>query len=159
MFHKAFDLKYKEGTTLEVYFQTGEVKSYDMAKMFQKYPQMKALEDRSLFTSGKLIGGYGIIWNDELDFEIETIYQDGQLERIKAWTINYKIAAELQKARAKANLSQKELSSSTGIDQSDLSKIERGLGNPSLSTLNRIATALGMELKITFEPIVNKSEV
>ena len=35
-------------------------------------------------------------------------------------------------ARAKKGISQKELSEATGIDQSDLSKIERGVANPSV---------------------------
>ena len=41
-----------------------------------------------------------------------------------------------------------ELASKSGVDQSDISKIERGVANPSLSTLNRLAQAMGMELQI-----------
>ena len=37
----------------------------------------------------------------------------------------------------------------TGIDQSDISKIERGVANPSISTLNKIAVALGMHLYVS----------
>lgn len=55
-------------------------------------------------------------------------------------------------ARAKAGLSQKELSELTGIDQSDISKIERGVANPSVATLERIAAALGGRLTIAIEP-------
>jgi DNA-binding XRE family transcriptional regulator len=55
-------------------------------------------------------------------------------------------------ARAKAGLSQKELSELTGIDQSDISKIERGAANPSVATLERIAAALGGRLTIAIEP-------
>lgn len=54
-------------------------------------------------------------------------------------------------ARALAGLSQKQLSALTGIDQSDISKIERGVANPSVATLNRIASALGGKLSITIE--------
>ena len=77
MFHKAIDLEFKEGTTLELTFQDGKVKSYDMAMLFIKHPQLRALEDRELFLSGNLMGGYGICWNDKLDIEAETIYEDG----------------------------------------------------------------------------------
>jgi len=77
MFHKAINLEFKEGTTLELTFQNGEVKAYDMTVLFGKYPQLKALKDRPLFLSGKLMGSYGIIWNDDLDIEAETIYEDG----------------------------------------------------------------------------------
>ena len=78
MFHKAIDLKFLTGTTLEVTFQDGAVKEYDMRALFSKYPQLKALENRDLFLSGKLIGAYGIIWNDDLDLETETIYEEGK---------------------------------------------------------------------------------
>lgn len=77
MFHKAIELKFKEGTRLEVTFDTGEVKSYDISVLFEKHPQMKALEERDLFVSGKLMGSFGIVWNDELDLEAETVYEDG----------------------------------------------------------------------------------
>ena len=72
MFHKAVDLKFKEGTILEMTFQDGLVKQYDLAVLFDKYPQLKALENRELFLSGKLMGMYGIVWNDDLDIEAET---------------------------------------------------------------------------------------
>ena len=52
-------------------------------------------------------------------------------------------------ARARKGLSQKELAESTGIDQSDLSKIERGVANPSIGTLNRIAEAMDAELVVS----------
>ena len=52
-------------------------------------------------------------------------------------------------ARAKKGISQKELSEATGIDQSDLSKIERGAANPSVGTLNRIAEALDAKLFVS----------
>ena len=77
MFHKATDLHFRDGTKLELTFRDGEVKLYDMASLFWKYPQLEALKDRKLFLSGKLLGSYGIIWNDDLDIEAETIYEDG----------------------------------------------------------------------------------
>ena len=78
MFHKATELNFKEGTLLELTFQDGKVKEHDMASLFDKYPQLRALEDRQLFLSGKLLGAYGIMWNDEslgIDwtFDAETI--------------------------------------------------------------------------------------
>ena len=42
------------------------------------YPQLKALQDRSLFLSAKMVGAYGIVWNDDLDIETETIYEGGK---------------------------------------------------------------------------------
>ncbi len=48
-------------------------------------------------------------------------------------------------------MSQKQLADLTDIDQSDISKIERGVANPSVATPERIATALGGRLSITIE--------
>ena len=148
MFHKAIKLVLKEGTSLELTFQDGEVKAYDMSVLFSKYPQLKALNNRELFVSGKLMGSYGIIWNEDLDIEVETIYEDGVTVRHETMPINFRVANAVASARAAVGKSQMELASLTGIDQSDISKIERGVANPSIATLNRIAEALGKELQI-----------
>ena len=148
MFHKAIDLKLLEGTALEVTFQDGIVKHYDMRMLFAKYPQLRALEDRSLFLAGKLMGAYGIMWNDDLDIEVETIYEDGDTVRKDIITFNQISANAVLSARAAAGISQKRLAALTGIDQSDISKIERGVANPSVATLDRIAKALGGKLSI-----------
>lgn len=149
MFHKATNLSFLDGTALELSFQSGEVKEYDMASLFEKYPQLTALRDRELFLSGRLMGSYGIIWNDELDIEVETIYADGRTVRIEEIPANLMVADAVLSARAKAGISQSELSAATGIDQSDISKIERGLANPSVNTLSRIANALGAKLSVS----------
>ncbi len=151
MFHKAIELRFLEGTALEVTFQSGEVKRYDMRVLFPKYPQLRALEDRDLFLSGNLMGAYGILWNDDLDIETETIFEDGETVETKTIPIHSASASAVAAARAAAGISQKELAALTGIDQSDLSKIERGVANPSVGTLERIAAALGGKLTITIQ--------
>ena len=148
MFHKALKLEFKEGTELEMTFRDGKVKRYTVAVLYDRYPQLKLLEDRGLFLSGRLAGSYGVIWNDDLDLEAETVYQDGITVREEKPPANIMAGEAVLEARAKAGLSQKELSQLTGIDQSDISKIERGVANPSVSTLSRIATALGGELVV-----------
>lgn len=150
MFHKAIDLAYGEGTKLRVTFDSGTVKEYDVATLFAKYPQMAALRDRELFLSGRLMGAYGITWNDELDLEAETVYEEGQT--VGHTTVSSMTAANaVLSARAKAGLSQKEVAAASGIDQADISRIERGLANPSAGTLERIAAALGGRLSISIE--------
>ena len=56
-------------------------------------------------------------------------------------------------ARRQSGLTQKELSERTGITQGDISKLERGNANPSLSTLQRLAAGMGMTVKLEFIPI------
>ena len=55
-------------------------------------------------------------------------------------------------ARKNAGLTQKELSERTGIAQGDISKLENGNANPSIRTLQRLAAAMGLTLKVEFLP-------
>ena len=152
MLHRAIKIEYKKNASFELTFRTGEVKLLNMEKMFDTYPQLEALKDRKLFTSGKLSpGGYGVIWNEDLDIEAETIYEEGKLVRTVQVPPNLDVADSVLAARADAGLSQKELSERTGIDQADISKIERGIANPSVLTLKRLAAGLNRELIINFK--------
>lgn len=58
--------------------------------------------------------------------------------------------------RNQNNMTQKELAERSGIDQSDISKIERGVANPSLSTLKRLAEGMDTVLRLQFIPKKNK---
>lgn len=70
----------------------------------------------------------------------------------EALSPEYEIAKMLIACRNSGNLTQKQLSELTGIDQADISKIENGNANPSIKTLTRIASAMNMNLKIEFVP-------
>ena len=67
------------------------------------------------------------------------------------------MAEMIKRVRAYANLSQRELSRITGVSQSDISRIERGLANPSLYTISRIMSATGTSLSFDYS-VVGKSE-
>ena len=64
----------------------------------------------------------------------------------------YEIISSLIDARKSCNVTQKQLSETTGIAQSDISKIENGSGNPTIKILKRVADGLGMNLKIEYTP-------
>ena len=68
----------------------------------------------------------------------------------------FAIVQAMLDARKNSGLTQKQLSERTGIAQCDISKLENGSGNPSLKTLQRLALAMGMKLKIMFEPMTNE---
>ena len=86
-------------------------------------------------------------------------YLDKQLEDPefrKEWEAlepEYAIMQALIDSRNEAGITQTELSKRTGIAQTDISKLERGNGNPSLKTLKRLAEGLGMTLELKFKPI------
>ena len=151
MFIRALSVVFLENTTVELTFQDGKIIRYDMSKMFSKYPQLVALKDnRKLFENGHLDpGGYGIIWNDELDFDAMSIYESGDLIGYSQTTLNQKIGVLLTKTREEQKVTQTELSRRTNIDQSDISKIEKGLGNPTLAKLSKLFNALGKQINLT----------
>ena len=55
--------------------------------------------------------------------------------------------------REKNNMTQKQLSEATGIGQADISRLENGTANPSLRTMKRLASGMGMRLQIEFVPM------
>lgn len=56
-------------------------------------------------------------------------------------------------ARKNSGLTQKQLSEITGIAQGDISKLENASANPSLKTLRRLASGMGMKLKLELLPM------
>ena len=70
----------------------------------------------------------------------------------------FAIIRAIIEARKATGLTQKQLSERTGIAQGDISRLENGNANPSLSTLKRLAAAMGMTLKIEFTPPINGSK-
>ena len=69
-----------------------------------------------------------------------------------ALSAEYQLINAILDARIAANITQKQLAEKTGIAQSDISKIENGNANPSLKTIERIASGMGMTVRITFVP-------
>ena len=119
MFVRATKVKFLKDVTLEMTFQDGKVVRYNMSTMFSKYPQLKELKNnRSLFENGHLDpGGYGVIWNDDLDFDAMSIYECGEVVGQEETSINQQIGLLLAKTREESNVTQVELSKKSHIDQ------------------------------------------
>jgi len=62
------------------------------------------------------------------------------------------ITRAILNARIQAGLTQIQLSEKSGISQADISRLERGTRNPSLSLLKRLAEAMDATLRIEFVP-------
>ena len=60
----------------------------------------------------------------------------------------YQFIRDMLACREELSLSQQGLADLTGIDRSDISRIENGNANPSLKTMKRIASGLGKRLEI-----------
>lgn len=153
MAHRIKAVKTLNNDILSVVFQNGVIKEYDLKNIFSMFPQYKVLRnDKDLYNKVQVdTGGYGLSWNDDLDLAAEEIWENGvEVGTIKDVELIDTVAVKLMEARSKAGMTQKQLAEATGIYQADISKIERGLANPSLSTLQRLADGLGMRLSIDF---------
>lgn len=77
-FHTIKSIKPLENMILEAVFSNGETKKYDVKLLTKKNEVFKELENKELFNKAKVdIGGYGIIWNDDLDLSSEEIWVNG----------------------------------------------------------------------------------
>ena len=65
---------------------------------------------------------------------------------------DYAIARAVIQARVKSGLTQQELAVRMETTQSAIARLESGRSRPSTQTLQRLADATGIALKITFEP-------
>ena len=74
--------------------------------------------------------------------EFKKLWDEDELE--------YQIISAIISLRTECNLTQEQLSSITGIRQSNISRIERGKCLPSLITLQKIAKATGKKLTLEF---------
>ena len=81
MFHKVKSINPILGFKLSVQFSEGVTKIYDMNQLFEKMPVFCTLkENLALFEEVEVDqGGYGIIWNDELDLSCDELWNNGVL--------------------------------------------------------------------------------
>lgn len=154
MMHKVTSVRAKDSLIIEATFLDGTVKEYDITNMFPICPQLMELKNNEkLFRAVQIdVGGYGISWNDNLDLEAETIWKEGTAIAKKVTNPLLEMAHSFTEVRDNVGLTQKQLAERTGIYQADISKIERGIGNPSIGTLQRLAEGMGMTLSIAFVP-------
>ena len=61
---------------------------------------------------------------------------------------SYDIAAKVMALRLERGLTQADLAARAGIDQADISRIERGATSPTWKTLQRVLAALDARLEI-----------
>ena len=66
------------------------------------------------------------------------------------WGPDFEIARALLQFRADNKLTQAELAKMTGINRSDLSKLESASANPTLKTLKKIGHAMGARLRLNY---------
>ena len=80
MFHKIKAVNALKDCCLSVQFAEGVTKIYDVKPLFDKWEAFEALkESPELFSCAEVdTGGYGVIWNDDLDLSCDELYANGE---------------------------------------------------------------------------------
>ena len=79
MFHKVKNVAPIPDFKLSVQFSEGVTKVYDMKPLFEKLSMFKRLENNPAeFACVSVdVGGYGIVWNDDLDLSCDELWENG----------------------------------------------------------------------------------
>jgi transcriptional regulator with XRE-family HTH domain len=151
---EAIKLILKEKTLFDLFFIDGSIKRYDILTLAKKFPQLNALKDRKLFLKGHLMGG-GVVWNEELDIEGETVYEDGAdvtNEYDDTDISNIVIGCQIKQKRLEQFMSQEELAKALGYtNRSSINKIEIGRSNIPTDKIAKMAEVLGVSPLDLFE--------
>lgn len=79
MFHKIKNVSALPDYKLSVQFSEGITKIYDIKPLFEKLPVFTALQDNNsdFYAVSVDVGGYGIVWNDDLDLSCDELWENG----------------------------------------------------------------------------------
>lgn len=80
MFHKVKSVAAIPDFRLSVQFCEGVTKVYDVKPLFEKLPVFRQFEnDPAEFGCAAVdVGGYGIVWNDDLDLSCDELWENGE---------------------------------------------------------------------------------
>jgi transcriptional regulator with XRE-family HTH domain len=71
---------------------------------------------------------------------------------LEAFRAHFAMAQEVRELRKAHHLTQKQLARASGIDQAEISRIERGRGNPTTATLAALLAPLGARVGVVEVP-------
>lgn len=80
MFHKVKAVNALPDCCLSVQFAEGVTKIYDVKPLFDKWEAFRKLQESpELFSTVEVDeGGYGVVWNDDLDLSCDELYANGE---------------------------------------------------------------------------------
>ena len=155
-----FELRTKQGsdiTRVLYFFIVGkkEVLSNGFIKNRRRHQRQKKNWQRSI----KQIMNGGMAMSSYKDYKKRALQNPEVKAEYDALQPEYDIIQAIIDARVQQNMTQKDLSAKTGITQADISRIENGTRNPSLSMVKKLAQGLGMQLKLEFVPMPTKNKM
>ena len=85
---------------------------------------------------------------DDYVEEYRVTTEEAELRAFDEYGDAFRLANQILSARKRIGLTQVELATRSGIAQSEISRIERGVGNPTVETLSRVGRSLGLNLEL-----------
>lgn len=80
MFHKIKNVTALPNYKLSIQFSEGVTKIYNVKELIKKNPMFKDLKNEVLFYNVEVdTGGYGIIWNDNIDISCNELFEKGKV--------------------------------------------------------------------------------
>ena len=155
-----FELRTKQGsdiTRVLYFFIVGKkaVLTNGFIKNRRRHQRQKKNWQRSI----KQIMNGGMAMSSYKDYKKRALQNPEVRAEYDALQPEYDIIQAMIDARVQQNMTQKDLSAKTGITQADISRIENGTRNPSLSMVKKLAQGLGMQLKLEFVPMPTKNKM
>jgi DNA-binding XRE family transcriptional regulator len=83
----------------------------------------------------------------ELETEAEAEGPEAVAE-LEAFRLHFSLARQLAERRRERHLTQRQLADLSGIDQAEISRIERGQANPTTATLGALTRALAVDVQL-----------
>ena len=78
MFHKVKNVTPLDNYEVSVQFSEGITKRYSIKPLFKRFKVFNNLKNEKLFKKVHVgQGGYGIIWNDEIDLSCDELFENG----------------------------------------------------------------------------------
>lgn len=155
-----FELRTKQGsdiTRVLYFFIVG--KKAVLTNGFIKKSQKTPKAEKELAKNIKQIMNGGMAMSSYKDYKKRALQNPEVKAEYDALQPEYDIIQAMIDARVQQNMTQKDLSAKTGITQADISRIENGTRNPSLSMVKKLAQGLGMQLKLEFVPMPTKNKM
>lgn len=79
MFHKVKNVTAIPDFKLSIQFSEGVTKIYNVKDLIKKNSMFQKLQNEELFYNVKVdVGGYGIVWNDDIDISCDELFENGK---------------------------------------------------------------------------------
>ena len=79
--HRIEEVKLQDDLLLWVRFASGEIKLYDVKPLLTEIEAFSVLQSNSqlLYNVHVALGGYGVLWNEDIDLSSDELWRNGNL--------------------------------------------------------------------------------